>query len=124
MVRKLMLLGVMAILVLAVAAPALATRGGPGGGRGAEGQPVVKVTSQDLSYDSIITADNVPNKGNFQELINVGTKENPILETEFGPGDPGYLGGRWWMDSDEDGVQEDSDHFFLCPLLGPGYEAP
>jgi len=116
-----MLLGVMAVLMLAVAAPALATRGGPGGGRGAEGQPVVEVISQGLFYDSIITADNVPNKGPFQELI---VAEDGSLSTDFGPGDPGYLGGRWWMDSDGDGVQEDSDHFFLCPLLGPGYEAP
>ena len=28
-------------------------------------------------------------KGRFQKL------ENGV--TEFGPGTPGYLGGRWWM---------------------------
>jgi hypothetical protein len=44
--------------------------------------------------------------------------------TEFGPGDPGYLGGRWWDDTDGDNVMEATDHFFLCPLLGPGRPTP
>jgi hypothetical protein len=44
--------------------------------------------------------------------------------TEFGPGDPGYLGGRWWVDTDGDNVMEPTDTFLLCPLLGPGRETP
>ena len=114
-----MLVGIIAVLVLAVAAPALAKRGGPGGGRGAEGQPVVYVTGQGLYYDSIITADNIPNKGPFQKL-EMGPNG---LQTEFGPGDQGYVGGRWWLDNPDmgtQGVQDAYDTYFLCPLLGPG----
>ena len=102
---------------MAVAAPALATRGGSGG-RG-DG-PVVYVTGQELYFDSIVVADPVPNKGPFQELINVGTEEMPELETEFGPGDKGYVGGRWFIDKDGDHMPTDGDVFFICPLLGPG----
>lgn len=86
-------------------------------GRGKVGAPVVYVTSQGLYYDSIALAD-LPMRGNFQQLI-----PGPNgLETEFGPGDQGHLGGRWWIDVDEDGLQDDGDLFFLCPLLGPGRE--
>jgi hypothetical protein len=120
MVRKLMLVGIIAVLVLAVAAPALAKRGGEGG-RG-DG-PTVYVTGQHLFYDSIVVADPVPNKGPFQELINVGTMANPELQTEFGPGDQGYVGGRWFIDTDGVEGRSDGDTFFICPLLGPGYEA-
>ena len=81
--------------------------------------PVVFVTSQDLYYDSIVVVDLLPNKGNFQKLEMAGPSG---LQTEFGPGDEGHYGGRWWLDlngndeMDEEGV----DHYFLCPLLGPG----
>jgi hypothetical protein len=44
--------------------------------------------------------------------------------TEFGPGDPGYLGGRWWEDTNGNGEMDASDHYFLCPLLGPGRSSP
>jgi hypothetical protein len=118
MVRKLMLVGIIAVLVLAVAAPALAKRGGEGG-RG-DG-PTVFVTSQGLYYDSIVVADPVPNRGPFQQLI---PTENG-LETMYGPGDTEYVGGRWWVDNETAGIQgemDDEDHFFICPLLGPGYE--
>lgn len=43
------------------------------------------------------------------------------LETEFGPGDPGYVGGRWWVDVNGDEKMDVGDKFFSCPLLGPGY---
>ena len=72
--------------------------------------PVVYVTSQGLFYDSIVLG-NLPNKGPFQDLENAGPSG---LQTEFGPGDPGYLGGRWaapWRGAGE---------YFLCPLLPPG----
>ena len=78
--------------------------------------PVIYVTGQDLYYDSVVTADPVPPKGPFQEL-RMGPNG---LETDFGPGDRGYVGGRWAEDFDGDGVY----HFFVCPLLGPGRPTP
>ncbi|MDH5513558.1 MAG: hypothetical protein OEY45_00175 [Gammaproteobacteria bacterium] len=80
--------------------------------------PVVFVTSQGLYYDSIVVADPLPAQGRFQQLI---PGENG-LSTEFGPGAPGHLGGRWWIDLNEDGVMDSGDRYFLCPLLGPGRE--
>ena len=83
--------------------------------------PVVYVLSQDLFYDSIVLTDLPPN-GRFQQLLpGVGPSG---LATEFGPGDVGYLGGRWWVDVNENGMQDEGDAFFLCPLLGPGLSAP
>jgi hypothetical protein len=77
--------------------------------------PVVFVNSQGLYYDSIVLTD-LPMKGRFQQLI-----PGPNgLETEFGPGAPGHLGGRWWVDATADGIMNEGDLFFLCPLLGPG----
>jgi len=78
--------------------------------------PVVFVTSQSLYFDSIVVVDPLPMRGNFQQLI---PGENG-LETEFGPGTPGHLGGRWWIDVNQDNVMDEDDKFFLCPLLGPG----
>jgi hypothetical protein len=63
-----------------------------------------------------VEVDMVPMRGKFQLLENG--------ETEFGPGDPGYLGGRWWEDTNGNGVQDATDHYFHCPLLGPGRESP
>lgn len=80
--------------------------------------PVIYVTSQGLYYDSIVLADLPPN-GRFQQLI---PGENG-LETEFGPGEVGHLGGRWWIDVNGDGEMNAGDRFFLCPLLGPGRES-
>ena len=77
---------------------------------------VVFVTSQGLYYDTFVVRDPLPNEGRFQLLTNG--------QTEFGPGDPGYLGGRWWEDLDGDGVQDPDDHYFLCPLLPPGRPTP
>ncbi len=78
--------------------------------------PVIYVTSQGLYYDSIVVKDPLPAKGPFQ-LLEMGPNG---LQTEFGPGDRGYVGGRWKEDMDGDGEY----HYFLCPLLGPGREAP
>ena len=78
--------------------------------------PVVFVTSQGLYYDSIIVVDPLPARGNFQQLIPTMNG----LETEFGPGEPGHLGGRWWIDLNGDSVMDAGDKYFLCPLLGPG----
>ena len=79
--------------------------------------PVIHVTSQNLYYDSIVLAD-LPQKGNFQQLI----PDMNGLHTEFGPGEVGHLGGRWWIDLNADGVMNAGDKYFLCPLLGPGRE--
>ena len=103
---------------LIVVSLGLAKRGGEGG-RG-DG-PIGYVTGQGLYYDSIVTADPLPWHGPFQNL-EVGGATG--LQTEFGPGDPGYVGGRWWMDVDGGGEQDADDHYFLCPLLGPGRETP
>jgi hypothetical protein len=85
------------------------------GGRAAT-TGVVYVTSQGLYYDTFATKDPLPMKGKFQKLVD-GT-------TEWGPGDRQYLGGRWWVDLNNDGIQNAGDHFFLCPLLPPGRPTP
>lgn len=80
-------------------------------------QPVIYVTSQGLYFDSIVQT-MLPQKGPFQELV-------PTLDglvTEFGPGDPEYVGGRWWIDANANGHMDGGDIYFSCPLLGPGRE--
>jgi hypothetical protein len=110
MVRKTLIAVLVVGLALVMVVPAFAAGGRPA----ATG--VVYVTSQGLYYDTFVTNDPLPMDGPFQLLEN-GT-------TEFGPGDPGYLGGRWWEDLNGNGVQDAGDHFFHCPLLGPGRAAP
>ena len=118
MYRKPTLMLFLVVMSLLVAVPvAFADRGGEGG-RG-DG-PIVYVRSQGLYYDSIVTADPLPQRGKFQKL-EMGSHG---LETEFGPGDPGHLGGRWWLDLNGNNIQDDGDKFFLCPLLGPGRTTP
>ena len=86
------------------------------GGRG-DG-PVIYVESQGLFYDSVVVADPVPPRGPFQALeMNA---PGGGLSTPWGPGDREYVGGRWVEDVDGDGV----NHYFVCPLLGPGRETP
>jgi hypothetical protein len=98
----------------------LAKRGGEGG-RG-DG-PIVYVMSQGLYYDSIVTADPLPPNGPFQQLF-PPDGDDDRLRTEHGPGDPEYVGGRWWVDVTGDGEMNEGDHFFLCPLLPPGRTMP
>ena len=76
----------------------------------------VFVTSQGLHYDTFVVKDPLPMEGPFQLLVDG--------QTEFGPGQPGYLGGRWWEDLNGDGIQDPEDHYFLCPLLPPGRPTP
>ena len=102
------------LMVLTVAV-SLATVGFAQKGR-ARTDGVVFVSSQGLYYDTFVVVDPLPMHGPFQKL------ENGV--TEFGPGDPGYLGGRWWEDLNGNGDQDEDDHFFLCPLLGPGRITP
>ena len=106
-----------AVVMLTIALPADAKRGGEGG-RG-DG-PVVYVTSQGKYFDSIVTADPLPPHGPFQ-LLYMGPNG---LTTDAGPGDRDYVGGRWWMDVNGNGEQDEGDHFFSCPLQGPGRDAP
>jgi hypothetical protein len=74
----------------------------------------VYVESQGLCYDSVVTAQNLPNRGPFQLLEEDSADHcGSGLKTEFGPGDPGYVGGRWVTG---DGTR------FMCPLIGGGYE--
>jgi hypothetical protein len=95
------------------------------GGRG-DG-PIIYVTNQGKYYDSIVTAA-LPQQGPFQQLFPPGT--NPdwpaggSLSTQYGPSDPGYVGGRWWLDANGNGEMDAGDAFFSCPLLGPGRESP
>jgi len=89
-------------------------RSAPPGKGGALG--TVYVSSQGLYYDTFAAVEQLPMRGRFQ-LLAGGV-------TEFGPGDPGYLGGRWWIDVNGDGMQDAGDSFFLCPLLGPGRASP
>jgi hypothetical protein len=91
-------------------------------GRGAPGTPVIYVTSQDLYYDTILLG-NLPYNGtdNFQRLEMDGPTG---VQTEFGPRDTGYYGGRWWVDANDDGYMDEEDVYFLCPLLGPGRTNP
>lgn len=77
---------------------------------------VIFVTSQGLYYDTFVVKDPLPMHGRFQLLANG--------RTEFGPGQPGYLGGRWWEDVNGNGSQDPDDHYFLCPLLPPGRPTP
>lgn len=55
-------------------------------------------------------------KGYFQKL------ENGV--TEFGPGTPDDLGGRWWINVYSNNIMDEGDNFLLCPLLGPGRMQP
>ena len=112
MKRKLSVLFVVVFIALLMAIPASAAGGTAG--RGPAG--VIYVTSQGLYYDTYTVVDPLPFRGRFQKLEN-GT-------TEFGPGQPGYLGGRWWEDTNMNGVMDATDHYFLCPLLGPGRTTP
>ena len=109
MKRGFVMLLVILALAVVVVIPAAANRGD-----GALG--TVYVSSQDLYYDTFVTADSLPMHGRFQKL------EDGV--TEFGPGDQGYVGGRWWIDDNGNGIMDENDIFLLCPLLGPGRTTP
>lgn len=88
-------------------------------GRGTGG--VIYVESQGLFYDTFGAAE-LPPRGPFQELRMNAPGGGP--STQYGPGDVGYLGGRWWVDENGNGVMDHEDTYFLCPLLGPGRTEP
>ena len=109
MKRRLIVVFAMMILAMISTIPAFANRID-----GALG--TVYVSSQGLYYDTFVTAEVLPMHGRFQKL------ENGV--TAFGPGTPGYLGGRWWIDKNGNDIQDEGDTFLLCPLLGPGRTTP
>ena len=113
MTRKILVVLAVLAAALVVAVPAFANRG-----NGALG--TVYVSSQGLYYDTFVSAQSLPftgrNGGSFQLL------DNGV--TPYGPGDPGYRGGRWWVDTNANGYLDAQDTFVLCPLLGPGRVAP
>lgn len=111
MFRKILTASLLASLAIALLAVPVLAAGGRAGPTG-----TVYVTSQGLFYDTFVTVDPLPMQGPFQRLEGG--------QTEFGPGDPGYLGGRWWEDLNGNNIQDEGDHFFLCPLLGPGRTTP
>ena len=115
--KALKLLSTVMVMSAAVMMSSSVSAGENKKGRGSEGSPVVYVTSQGLYYDSIVLTD-LPMKGNFQQLV----PGSNGLSTEFGPGEVGHLGGRWWIDLNADGEMDAGDKYFLCPLLGPGRE--
>ena len=98
-------------LSVALAAPALAGGPPPRDDDGNRVRVTVIVDSTGLEYDSIV-GPSLPANGPFQELY-VGMDGN--LHTEFGPGDQGYVGGRWKMQ-----MEDGSYVYFSCPLLGNG----
>jgi hypothetical protein len=77
---------------------------------------VVFVTSLGLFFDACAEPVPLPMHGEFQLIFNG--------RTEFGPGQLGFLNGRWWEDLNRNGVRDTADHFFFCPLALPGRVTP
>ena len=100
MKRRFVVLLVVVLMAAVAVIPASANRG-----HGALG--VVYVSSQGLYYDTFVSAKSLPMHGRFQKL------ENGV--TEFGPGDQGYVGGRWWIDNNGNNEMDSEDTFLLCP---------
>lgn len=71
--------------------------------------------SQGLGFDTFVSAEALPPHGPFQ-LLEMGPHGS---ETDDGPGNRGYVGGRWVVPDGEGGYDR-----LLCPLLGPGRESP
>jgi hypothetical protein len=118
MFRKLSILLIVVALSLVMVIPALAAGPPPGtpqGGRVVD----IYVTGQGKVYQSIV-GPNLPSNGPFQKLEMDGPTG---LQTEFGPGDTGYVGGRWWVDKNGNNEMDPGvDAFFSCPLIGPGHD--
>jgi hypothetical protein len=77
---------------------------------------VIFVVNQGLFFDACAVRQPLPMHGEFQLLFN--------NRTQFGPGDVGFLNGRWWEDLNGNGFQDKADLFFFCPLLLPGRLTP
>ena len=83
--------------------------------------PVIFVTSQGLYFDSIVLTA-LPMQGPFQQLV--PPTGSAGFTTEWGPGDKNYVGGRWWVDANGNGMMDSGDVYFACPLIGPGRDSP
>jgi len=110
MLRKTLVVFLAIAMAVMLVVPAFA-QGGRAGDTG-----VIYVPSQGLYYDTFVPKDPLPMEGPFQLLENG--------QTEFGPGDAEYLGGRWWEDTNQNDIQDADDHYFLCPLMPPGRTSP
>lgn len=119
--RRFVMMAAALAMFMSLAIPAFAGGPPPRGDDGSRVRVVVYVESQGLFYDSIV-GPSLPPNGPFQELRHNGP--GGALSTEFGPGDPGYLGGRWWVDVNGDGAMDAGDLYFSCPLLGKGSATP
>jgi len=113
MSRKILSLAVLPLMAVAVFLALGDETAEANRGNGALG--VVYVRSQGLYYDTFVARDPLPPHGRFQLLEDKGNGP----ETEYGPGDRGYLGGRWKKADGNGGYT-----YFLCPLLGPGRTSP
>ena len=120
--RRVVTLVAAGLMLAATAAPALAGGPPPRTEDGERVRVTVYVESQGLFFDSIV-GPSLPMNGPFQQL-RPGEGPGGSLATEFGPGDPGYVGGRWWVDANGDGEMNEGDAFFSCPLLGHGSATP
>lgn len=109
MKRRLVVFLVVVMMAAVAVIPASANRGD-----GALG--TIYVSGQGLYYDTFVSAETLPPHGRFQKL------EGNV--TEFGPGDQGYVGGRWWIDKNGNNEMDEGDTYLLCPLLGPGRTEP
>ena len=90
---------------------------------GEPGEPIsiamIKVTSDPpRCYESLLLTD-VPPKGKFQPLFIPGEEGGPPT-TPYGPGDVGYVGGRWAVTTPDGEVVR----YFVCPLVGDGVPCP
>jgi hypothetical protein len=120
--RRTMFTGlIVGLLTIAMAVPAVANgRSGDSTGRPGSDLTIIVThgdddSSNDSLFESFVKAD-LPSEGPFQRLYFV----DGLLTTDAGPGDVGYLGGRWWLDANGDGVMDADEPPFICPLLGPG----
>ena len=120
--RKIALVATVVTMLVGSAVPAVAGGPPPRDEDGNRVRVTVYVESQGLFFDSIVGPD-LPMNGPFQQL-RPGEGPGGSLATEFGPGDPGYVGGRWWVDANMNGEMDEGDHFFSCPLLGKGSASP
>jgi hypothetical protein len=112
--RKALLTALLAgALTAALAGPALAGQNFDASG-GRAGDTITVTTGSGDVFESFVLAD-LPQRGKFQKLVPTADG----LTTDFGPGDAGYLGGRWWIDINGNNVIDEGDLTFLCPLLGP-----
>lgn len=111
---------VLVITAMAALRPSLALAGRGNGPTG-----VIYVVNQDLFFDTIGLTD-LPVYGPFQPLCVFLDEfgEIAFAMTDFGPGDPGYVGGRWEAFIYDVDMNLVAVRYFECPLLGPGRENP